>query len=52
MSVLAKAAKIGYKLGRSKRYKNAWELKGPRVIIDVTLDRGNHDPTTQQCDYR
>ena len=25
---------------------NAWEPKGPRVIIDVTLDRGNNDPTT------
>ena len=46
MSVLAKAAKIGYKLGRDKRYK-PWEPKGPRVIIDVTLDRGNNDPTTQ-----
>ena len=51
MSVLAKSAKIGYKLGRSKRYKR-WEPKGPRVIIDVTLDRGKHDPTPQQCDHR
>ena len=30
---------------------NEWEPKGRRVILDVTLDRGNHDPTTQQCDY-
>ena len=51
MSVLAKSAKIGYKLGRSKRYKRMG-AKGATVIIDVTLDRGNHDPTTQQCDHR
>ena len=46
MSVLAKSAKIGYKLDAASGI-NAWEPKGPRVIINVTLDRGNHDPTTQ-----
>ena len=46
MSVLAKAYKIGNQLGAANGI-NAWEPKGPRVIIDVTLDRGNNDPTTQ-----
>ena len=46
MSVLAKSAKIGYKLGRDKRYKRM-EPNGPRVITDVCLDRGKDDPTTQ-----
>ena len=47
MSVLAKATKIGYKLGRDKRYKRMGAKKGPRVITDVCLDRGNDDPSTQ-----
>ena len=46
MSVLAKSAEIGYKLGRSKRYKRMG-VKGATGIIDVTLDRGNNDPTNQ-----
>ena len=30
---------------------NEWEPKGLRVVTDITLERGNDDPTTQQCDH-
>ena len=46
MMVLAKAAKIGYKLGRDKRYKRMG-AKGATGHYRLSLDRGNDDTTTQ-----